>query len=413
MNFIYLVLLLIEYAILLVLSSMIVVMMCTTAVNAALYGTILWLIHFGICGIIYNHPIMNTSSIIGMHLFFNTFLPLGLRDIFRPDLSDISVHEILIHEFINIIIMLGIVTVLNYMFPGNYIQRSGIAESFCCLRRPFKSNEPNVTPTLERPHQSWQHFEYGPIGGTETIFVKNVITFNNSLFDQKQTLRSVTMRFFRGEITVLLGAHESGKTFLLSVLTGWVKPAVGEVYFDGTKSIYTYWTEYRKEVDACMWENPLCTSLSVKDNLIYLATIKQHKYNREELYIEVSKYLRILVSCGIAGNKIVKNLAYSKRRLVTLAGVLICNRSIILLKDPTKHMCFEDQRHYWRILRKAKIERTIVISTTSIDEAEEIGDRIAIFNDGNLLACGSQFFLRTNFGVGFDLVIALYFHVYI
>lgn len=404
-QFICLIVFLVEYSVLLVLSSMIAVMLNSAAINAALFGSILWFISFGVVGVIYGQPIKSTVSYIAMHLFFNNFLPLGFRDVFQAEWSHISINEIIVHAFVNILLLLIVLIILTNIFPGNYIQRPGIWLSLCCLRRPFKPNDSKVKITLDRPISSWHHFEYGPISSIETIYVKNVVTFNNKSGEQRQSLKNVTMRFFKSEITILLGAHESGKTSLLNVLAGWIKPAIGDVYFDGTKSIYADWKEYQQKIDTCMWENPLCTSLSVKRNLIYLATIKQITNNAEEITIEVRKYLSILISCGIDGNEMVKNLNYSKRRLVALAGVLICNRSIILLKDPTKHMGFTDQRHYWNILRKEKIGRTVIISTTCIDEAEEIGDRIAIFNDGTLLASGSQFFLRSNFGVGFDLVI--------
>uniref|UniRef100_A0A1A9WM91 ABC transporter domain-containing protein n=1 Tax=Glossina brevipalpis TaxID=37001 RepID=A0A1A9WM91_9MUSC len=104
-------------------------------------------------------------------------------------------------------------------------------------------------------------------------------------------------------------------------------------------------------------------------------------------------------------NDTVTNLSYGEKRLLVLCCTLIGNTSIVLLNDPTRYMRHEDQRLFWQILQEEKNERAIIVTTTSIDEAEWLADRIGILDDGVLLAYGSSFFLKTRFGIGCDLII--------
>lgn len=75
---------------------------------------------------------------------------------------------------------------------------------------------------------------------------------------------------------------------------------------------------------------------------------------------------------------------------------------MIFLDEPTSGMDAMSRRIIWGILEKIKKEnRTLVLTTHHLDEAEILADRIAIMAAGKLLACGTSEFIKLNFGEGY------------
>ncbi|CAM8984706.1 unnamed protein product [Rhodiola kirilowii] len=86
------------------------------------------------------------------------------------------------------------------------------------------------------------------------------------------------------------------------------------------------------------------------------------------------------------------------------AIALIGNSKVIVLDEPTNGMAPYSMRLTWQLINKFKKGRIILLTTQSIDEADVLGDRIAILARGSLKFCGSLMFLKHQYGVGFTLV---------
>ena len=76
----------------------------------------------------------------------------------------------------------------------------------------------------------------------------------------------------------------------------------------------------------------------------------------------------------------------------------IC-RQLVILDEPTSGMDPEARRQTWDILQSQRAGRTMILSTHFMDEADVLGDRIAILADGQLQCCGSSMFLKNIYGV--------------
>jgi len=63
------------------------------------------------------------------------------------------------------------------------------------------------------------------------------------------------------------------------------------------------------------------------------------------------------------------------------------------------------RRYIWDMLKKYRKDRIIILTTHFMDEADYLGDRIAIMSSGKLAALGSSFFLKNRFGIGYNLTI--------
>ena len=85
---------------------------------------------------------------------------------------------------------------------------------------------------------------------------------------------------------------------------------------------------------------------------------------------------------------------------------MIGNSKVIMLDEPTSGMDALSRRKLWDMLKKNKAGKIIILTTHYMDEADILGDRIAIMAEGKVQCTGSSFFLKNRYGVGYNLVIA-------
>ena len=83
--------------------------------------------------------------------------------------------------------------------------------------------------------------------------------------------------------------------------------------------------------------------------------------------------------------------------------LLIGDNKVVILDEPTAGVDPHSRRGIWELLAKLKPGRTIILSTHHMDEAEILGDRIAIINDGKLICAGSSLFLKRKYADGYQL----------
>ena len=92
------------------------------------------------------------------------------------------------------------------------------------------------------------------------------------------------------------------------------------------------------------------------------------------------------------------------KRKLSVAVALCGGSKVVLCDEPTSGMDPSARRALWDVLQEEKKGRTILLSTHFMDEADILGDRIAIMSDGELKCCGTSFYLKKKFGVGYHLV---------
>lgn len=92
------------------------------------------------------------------------------------------------------------------------------------------------------------------------------------------------------------------------------------------------------------------------------------------------------------------------KRKLSVALALCGNAKIVLCDEPTSGMDPSARRSLWDLLLREKHGRTFLLTTHFMDEADVLGDRIAIMAKGDLKCVGTPFFLKKRFGVGYRLV---------
>ena len=103
----------------------------------------------------------------------------------------------------------------------------------------------------------------------------------------------------------------------------------------------------------------------------------------------------------------VGTLSGGQRRKLQLMIALSGNAKFILLDEPSSGMDPTARRETWDLIRKQAKGKIIVLTTHYMDEADALGDRIAIMSKGKLKTCGSSLFLKDKYGLGTMLEIDL------
>jgi ATP-binding cassette subfamily A (ABC1) protein 3 len=76
---------------------------------------------------------------------------------------------------------------------------------------------------------------------------------------------------------------------------------------------------------------------------------------------------------------------------------------VIFLDEPTSGMDPSARRCLWQMIKDARSSRIIILTTHYMDEADFLGDQIAIMSEGRLVCSGSSVFLKNKFGLGYSL----------
>ena len=104
--------------------------------------------------------------------------------------------------------------------------------------------------------------------------------------------------------------------------------------------------------------------------------------------------------------QLAKTLSGGQKRKLSVAIAMIGDSQIVMLDEPTSGMDTSARRRLWEMLKRNKAGRIVILTTHYMDEADILGDRIAIMAEGKVQCVGSSLFLKNNYGVGYNLVIA-------
>lgn len=100
-----------------------------------------------------------------------------------------------------------------------------------------------------------------------------------------------------------------------------------------------------------------------------------------------------------------KNLSGGQQRKVSVGIAMLGDSKIVLLDEPTSGMDPTARRRLWDLLKNNKQGKIIILTTHYMEEADILGDRIAIMANGDAQCCGSSLFLKKKFGVGYNITI--------
>ena len=152
----------------------------------------------------------------------------------------------------------------------------------------------------------------------------------------------------------------------------------------------------------CPQHDILFPDLTVYEHLSMFASFKGMPSN--EIDEEVD---RMIESVGLTEKKhaFAATLSGGQKRKLSVGIAFIGKSSVVLLDEPTSGMDPYSRRFTWNVIRQHREGRVVILITHFMDEADLLGDRIAIMGDGKLKCCGSSLFLKRYYGVGYNMII--------
>ncbi|KAJ8721111.1 hypothetical protein PYW08_006576 [Mythimna loreyi] len=211
----------------------------------------------------------------------------------------------------------------------------------------------------------------------------------------KLALNNVSIELHKGHITTLLGHNGAGKTTLINILTGMLKPTKGHVIVrsDGTGT----------RLGVCPQRDVLLEYMSAREHVQLYAQLKSGK-QAHEVQHEVDRMLEVL-SLGPVCSEPVSRLSGGTRRRLCVALAFIGKPHLVSLDEPTAGVDPAARRDIWSMIVKLKEDRTILLTTHHLDEAELLSDQIVIMHKGQIHTTGSPIEIKRTLGNGYKLTV--------
>ncbi|MCM3342110.1 ABC transporter ATP-binding protein [Paenibacillus sp. MER TA 81-3] len=204
-------------------------------------------------------------------------------------------------------------------------------------------------------------------------------------YQSRKAVDHFTLSIHTGEFFALLGQNGAGKTTTIKMLSCLLTPTSGDALLLGD-SIVTNSKAVKQKINVSPQETAVAPSLSVKENLEFLARI--YGSNKQQSQMKAVEMMKEFGLTERAKNK-AKTLSGGMQRRLSIAMALISNPEILFLDEPTLGLDVRSRRELWKVLSGLKGKITIILTTHYLEEAEALADRIGIMHGGELHALGT------------------------
>ncbi len=183
-----------------------------------------------------------------------------------------------------------------------------------------------------------------------------------------------------GDIVALLGPNGAGKSTLMNMIAGYLAPTSGYIEILG-KDIAKFPLFAKENIGFLPEGAPLYADLTVKRFLTYMAELRGLGRKAVQNAAEIANITDVL-------NQKVETLSKGYQRRVGFAQSIISNPPILLLDEPTDGLDPNQKDYIRALIKKMAKDKTIVISTHLLDEAESVCNRIIVLDKGRIKADG-------------------------
>ena len=205
-------------------------------------------------------------------------------------------------------------------------------------------------------------------------------------YQDTTALEDLTLQVGKGELFGLLGPNGAGKTTTISILCGLVKPTTGTATVCGY-DVLKESAKVKELIGVCIQETAIYPYLTGVENVQLFGNL--HAMDKAELNARGNMLITKMNLTEDAKRRASKYSGGMKRRL-SLILALINDPKIAFLDEPTVAMDPQSRHAVWDFLKELKREeKTIILTTHYMEEAEELCDRVGIIDHGKLIALGT------------------------
>ncbi len=211
-----------------------------------------------------------------------------------------------------------------------------------------------------------------------------VVTGLTKSYKELHVLRGVDFEVEKGSVFALLGANGAGKTTVIRILATLLKADSGRVSVDGFDVTHQA-RKVRESISLTGQFTAVDDLLSGRENLVMMAKLR-HLNGAAN----IADALLARFELTEAADRRTSTYSGGMKRRLDIAMSLVGNPRVIFLDEPTTGLDPAARNEVWRVIRALRAAGiTIVLTTQYLEEAEQLADRIAILNEGTIIAQGT------------------------
>lgn len=197
-------------------------------------------------------------------------------------------------------------------------------------------------------------------------------------------LTDINLQINKGDYFILIGESGAGKSMLLEIITGLLKPDSGKILYDDVDLVKL--PIQKRNIGIVYQKTSLFPHMTVFENIAY--PLKVLKYKKDEIALKV-KQLADETEIANLLNRNISNLSGGEAQRVTIARTLATNPKILLLDEPLSFLDAQLKKGVMALLRKLNQNgQTIIHVTHDYEEAIALADEVAIIENGKIVQTG-------------------------
>ncbi|MCW4016727.1 MAG: ABC transporter ATP-binding protein [Candidatus Bathyarchaeota archaeon] len=206
-------------------------------------------------------------------------------------------------------------------------------------------------------------------------------------FEDTLAVNDISMNVAKGELFGLLGPNGAGKSTLTKMISGILNPTSGTIKV-GNYDIQKDSMKVKELLGVVPQDIVLYDYLNAKENLSFYGRL--YGLSGKKLKERINELLKFTQLDKKAVKRHVSTYSGGMKRRVNIAAALLHEPQVILLDEPTAGLDPQNKHALWEIIQSLKSQgKTIVLTTHMMEEAEELCSKIAIMDQGKIIALGS------------------------
>jgi len=223
------------------------------------------------------------------------------------------------------------------------------------------------------------------------ISVRNL----NKNFGDLVAVDDLSLDIYKGEILGFLGPNGAGKTTTINMICGLIPPTSGKVLFGN--GLPAVGKDIKSRLGICPQENVFWPKLTCREQLIFMA--EMYDVDRKTAHT-LSDRLLGFMGLEEKANVLAKNLSGGMKRRLSISLALVHDPDILILDEPEAGLDPQSRILVRDFIKSMTGEKTIILTTHNMDEADRLSDRVAIIDYGKLLLLDTPDNLKRSVGEG-------------